>query len=308
MTPTPRFYDHPATPTDLDVLGRQEEHADSVDYSDAAFDRRVPSLKQAQQAQRLESLGQLAGGIAHDFNNLLAVILGYTSFVVDDLRSSAGRDWSQHLDAACNDLGQVTLAGERAARLTHQLLAFARQEVIRPQVLDLNHVISGVEQMLRPTIGEHVGLVLSLEPDLWPVLADPSQLEQVLVKLAVNARDAMPGGGTLTIQTRNIDTDAGPSSDKLEEQPQRSVQLKVSDTGTGMTAEVVAHAFEPFFSTKKISELGSAWQPCTDRRGSRWRHPNPLQTWLRSDLYHRLTRNLGDGSVGGRTRFCPTHA
>src|SRR5580700_2279764 len=163
---------------------------------------------QLQQAQRLESLGQLAGGVAHDFNNLLAVILNYASFVTEELSDATDSDWSQRCETARSDVGQIQLAAERAATLTHQLLAFARQEVIRPQVLNLNDVVAGGEDMLRRTLGEHVELTTALAGDLRPVLADPGQLEQVLVNLAVNARDAMPGGGTLTIDTSNITVDA----------------------------------------------------------------------------------------------------
>ncbi len=159
------------------------------------------------QAQRLESLGQLAGGVAHDFNNLLAVILNYTSLVSEELAAASEFDWFLRLETAQLDLGRVTLAAERAAILTCQLLAFARQEVVRPKVLDLNRVVSGVEEMLRRTIGEQVELVALLDDDLWPILADPGQLEQVLVNLAVNARDAMPSGGILTIETENVNVD-----------------------------------------------------------------------------------------------------
>ena len=162
-----------------------------------ALERKEGLQAQLQQAQRLENLGQLAGGVAHDFNNLLAVILNYVSFASEELAAMTESDWAQRVETARRDLGQVDLAAGRAARLTRQLLAFARREVVRPQVLDLDKVVAGVEEMLRRTLGEHVELVTSLAGDLWPVLADPGQLEQVLVNLAVNARDAMPGGGTL---------------------------------------------------------------------------------------------------------------
>ena len=125
-----------------------------------------------QQAQRLESLGELAGGVAHDFNNLLAVILNYASFVSEELVAATESDWSKRVESAVSDIEQITLAAQRAANLTRQLLAFARREVIRPEVLDLNHVISGVEEMLRRTIGEHVELLTTLADDLWPILAD----------------------------------------------------------------------------------------------------------------------------------------
>jgi PAS domain S-box-containing protein len=205
---------------------------------------------QLQQSQRLENLGQLAGGVAHDFNNLLAVILNYASFVAEELDAACLSDCAQHCQAARDDVGQIQQAARQAADLTRQLLAFARREVVRPQVLSLNDIITGVAEMLRRSIGEHVELVTSLADRLWLVLADPGQIEQVLVNLAVNARDAMPGGGTLTIDTGNFTVDdaaiAGGSPARLG----RNVRLRVSDTGTGMPADVVDHAFEPFFTTK----------------------------------------------------------
>jgi signal transduction histidine kinase len=203
-----------------------------------------------QQAQRLESLGQLAGGVAHDFNNLLAVILNYVSFVSEELTAAAGPDPARHLEAAGADLAQIKKAAQRAAELTHQLLAFARREVIRPQVLDLDSVITSVEEILRRTLGEHVELVTLLAGDLWPILADPGQLEQVLVNLAVNARDAMPSGGTLTIDTGNITVDADTIAGGSSARPGHNVRLRVSDTGAGMPAGVAQHAFEPFYTTK----------------------------------------------------------
>ncbi len=205
---------------------------------------------QLQQAQRLENLGQLAGGVAHDFNNLLAVILNYASFVSEELGAATQSDWALRCQTACSDTRQIQRAAERAAELTHQLLAFARREVVRPQVLNLNNVVASVEDMLRRTIGEHVELVTSLASELWPVLADPGQLEQVLVNLAVNARDAMPGGGTLTIDTGNVTVDADAIAGGSPAQHGRNVRLRVSDTGTGMPADIAEHAFEPFFTTK----------------------------------------------------------
>ncbi len=152
---------------------------------------------QLHQAQRLESLGQLAGGIAHDFNNLLAVIINYAAFIANDLEAASANDGEDRWRSTREDVEQIRLAGERAAHLTHQLLAFARREVVQPEVVDVNDVVSDVEQLLRRTLGEHVELDSSLAADLRPVLIDPGQLEQILVNLAVNARDAMPGGGAL---------------------------------------------------------------------------------------------------------------
>jgi hypothetical protein len=206
---------------------------------------------QLEQARRLESLGQLAGGVAHDFNNLLAVILNYASFVAEELGDATESDWSQRCETARSDVGQIQQAAERAATLTHQLLAFARQEVIRPQVLNLNDVVAGVENMLRRTIGENIQLVTSLADGLWPVLADPGRLEQVLVNLAVNARDAMPSGGTVTIDTGNVTVDASSVAGGSPARQGRNVRLRVSDTGTGMPPEVIEHAFEPFYTTKE---------------------------------------------------------
>src|SRR6266705_257090 len=160
--------------------------------------------RQLHQSQRLESLGQLAGGVAHDFNNLLGVISNYAAFVGEEVAKELPGGRGQGVR---DDIGQVQQAAERAAGLTRQLLAFARQEVIQPHVLNINDVVQSVEQLLIRTLGEHVELITDLAGDLLPVLADPGQIEQVLVNLAVNARDAMPGGGKLTIQTANTDID-----------------------------------------------------------------------------------------------------
>jgi PAS domain S-box-containing protein len=205
--------------------------------------------RQLNQSRRLESLGQLAGGIAHDFNNLLAVILNYTTFISEEVdRAMKGPDGNTWRPVSA-DLGQVRLAAERAAGLTHQLLAFARREITHPRQLCLNEVVEGIQQMLQRTLGEHIELVTSLSPDLWSVVGDRGQVEQILVNLAVNARDAMPDGGTLRIETENIAiVDA--TATALQVEPGAHVRLRVSDTGVGMTPEVVERAFEPFFTTK----------------------------------------------------------
>ena len=167
--------------------------------------------------------------------------------------------------AVQRDIEQVTRATERASRLTHQLLAFARREVVQPRVISLNGVVTETEQLLRHTIGEHVELVTDLEPDLWPIVADPGRIEQVLVNLAVNAHDAMSLGGTLEIETRNIDADTASSGSHPGLEPGRYVRIRVGDTGTGMDLHTQHHAFDPFFSTKPKGEgtgLGLA-QRCT---------------------------------------------
>ncbi len=203
---------------------------------------------QLHQAQRLESLGQLAGGIAHDFNNLLAVIINYAAFVADDLDAAEITDESRK--AMREDVEQISLAAEKAAHLTHQLLAFARREVVQPAVVDVNDVVAGVEQLLRRTLGEQVELHSSLADDLLPVLADPGQLEQILVNLAVNARDAMPDGGVLRIDTANMDIDEDYAASRPELSPGQYVRMRVSDTGVGMSPETAQRVFDPFFTTK----------------------------------------------------------
>jgi PAS domain S-box-containing protein len=231
-----------------DITDRLREQAERDRLmSEAQRDR---SRMRAQQAERLEALGELAGGIAHDFNNLLAVILNHAAFVTEELDASTGADWADRRDAACRDLEQVKRAGERAARLTRQLLAFARRDVVRPQPLDLNAIVTTVQEMLCRTLGEHIELATSLASGLWPVLADPGQMEQVLVNLAVNARDAMPDGGTLTIDTSNIVVDQDSIAGGSKARPGRHVRLRVSDTGVGMTREVQARIFEPFYTTR----------------------------------------------------------
>jgi two-component system, cell cycle sensor histidine kinase and response regulator CckA len=204
------------------------------------------------QSQRLESLGQLAGGVAHDFNNLLAVILNYASFVSEELAEphDLQRDWG----AVRRDVTEIQHAAERATRLTHQLLAFGRREVGQLEVLSLNEVVGSVERLLGPMLGEHVELVTDLAPGLWMVIADPGQLEQMLVNLAVNARDAMPGGGKLTLQTENVIADQAYVSRRPALAVGRYARLRVSDTGSGMGTDVADHAFEPFFTTKLTGE------------------------------------------------------
>jgi PAS domain S-box-containing protein len=209
---------------------------------------------QVHQAQRLESLGQLAGGIAHDFNNLLAVIMNYAAFVAEDLEAAGEKDGEERWRSTREDVEQVRLASERASHLTHQLLAFARREVVQPEVVDVNDIVGEIEQLLRRTLGEHVELQSSLGEDLRPVLIDPGQLEQILVNLAVNARDAMPDGGTLRVDTANLHVDNEYAATRPKLTPGPYVRLRVSDTGSGMSTETVQRAFDPFFTTKPPGE------------------------------------------------------
>jgi PAS domain S-box-containing protein len=206
------------------------------------------------QSQRLESLGQLAGGVAHDFNNLLAVILNYTIFLSEEIERAAAEPGGERWAAAHGDLEQVRRAAERATELTHQLLAFGRREIVDPKPLNVTGVVHNVERLLRRTIGEHVELDIMTGARLRSVMADRGQIEQVLVNLAVNARDAMPGGGVLRIATENLDVDAEYAATRPGLEPGSYVRLTVADTGAGMDREVVERAFEPFYTTKPKGE------------------------------------------------------
>jgi PAS domain S-box-containing protein len=203
------------------------------------------SEAQLRQVQKMEAVGQLAGGVAHDFNNLLTVITGRTELLL--LRLAAD-------DPHRRDVELVRKTADRAASLTQQLLAFSRKQMLQPRVLDLNGVVAGMAQMLKPLIGETIDLVTSLDPILGRVKADPAQIEQIVLNLAVNARDAMPQGGRLTIETSNVELDSA----FVETHPGAGVgphaMLSVRDTGTGMSPEVQAHLFEPFFTTKGVGK------------------------------------------------------
>lgn len=200
---------------------------------------------QLRQSQKMEAVGMLAGGVAHDFNNVLTVILGNSEFLLDSLVDS---------DPRRETVAQIQAAAESAESLTRQLLAFSRQQVLAPQVLDLNKILTNVEKMLRRMIGEDVELVTLLDPALGAVEADPGQVEQVILNLAVNARDAMPEGGKLTIVTANADLDEPDLSDDAAMIPGHYVMLAMTDTGCGMDAETRSRIFEPFFSTKEIGK------------------------------------------------------
>jgi two-component system, cell cycle sensor histidine kinase and response regulator CckA len=201
--------------------------------------------EQLLQAQKMESIGRLAGGVAHDFNNLLTAVLGNVEMARSDLPPDLALD---HLVRA--DLEEIAKAGERAASLTRQLLSFASKQPIAPLRLDLSAVVADSLRMLRRLLGEDVEIATVLEPALGVVEADPGQIEQLLVNLAVNARDAMPGGGRLVIETANETVDEAYAASHPGLSPWRYVRLSVTDTGVGMSEEVRAHLFEPFFTTK----------------------------------------------------------
>jgi PAS domain S-box-containing protein len=200
------------------------------------------------QAQKLESIGRLAGGIAHDFNNMLFAIRGHAELLAEDL--SPERRSELDLDEILSGVAAISNAAERASVLTAQLLAFSRQQVVDPKVVALNTGILGMEPMLRKLIAENVNLVFKLDPTAGNVKADPGQLDQILVNLVVNARDAMPNGGTVTIETANVVVDEPYALQHVEVSPGPYVVLVVSDTGVGMDRETREHIFEPFFTTK----------------------------------------------------------
>jgi signal transduction histidine kinase len=201
--------------------------------------------EQLRHSQKMEAIGRLAGGVAHDFNNVLSVILSYSELAVGGLPRA---------DPLADDIDEIRKAGERAAGLTRQLLAFSRQQKLEPRVLDLASAVGDMEKMLRSLLGADVELTFLPSPGLWSVKADPGQIEQVVMNLAVNARDAMPRGGRLTIELKNVELDEDYARDHLDVQPGPHVMLAVSDTGAGIDKPTLARIFEPFFTTKEVGK------------------------------------------------------
>jgi two-component system cell cycle sensor histidine kinase/response regulator CckA len=197
--------------------------------------------EQLAQSQKMDAIGQLAGGIAHDFNNLLTVIMSYSSLLLTDFEAG---------DPRRADLEEISNAASRASGLTKQLLAFSRKQLLEPRVISVNTVVMGIEKLLRRLIGDDIELKATLDPDVAFINADPGQLEQVMINLAVNARDAMPEGGHLHITTANTVLSKEHTDRHLEAAPGKYVELAITDTGTGMTKEVQQRVFEPFFTTK----------------------------------------------------------
>jgi PAS domain S-box-containing protein len=238
-----------------------------------SLDERRRLERQLRQSQKMEAVGRLAGGIAHDFNNILTIILSNTEFLLKDCRSP---------DTNHEELMEIRSAAERAASLTGQLLAFSRKQVLQARVLNLNDVVVNVEKMLRRLIGEDIELVTMLTSSLWSVEADPGQLEQIIMNLAVNARDAMPSGGRLSIQSGNVELDTDFAKTHYPIVPGRYVMLAVSDNGIGMDADTHSRIFEPFFTTKQRGQgtglgLSTVYGIVKQSGGYIWAYSEPGQ-------------------------------
>ncbi len=218
----------------------EQRVADRTQELEIAMKRREEAQKQLVQSQRMEAFGQLTGGIAHDFNNLLAIVSGSLELLEPDVRSATARE---HLDRASN-------ASEMGARLTSRLLTFARRRRLEPTVLNLNEQVTGLLELLRRTLGEQIVLRTSLISDPWLTRADPSEVENAILNLALNARDAMPIGGRLIIETDNVAIDAGQAAEVKGTQAGDYVRLSISDSGVGIAPDVLPKVFEPFFTTK----------------------------------------------------------
>jgi PAS domain S-box-containing protein len=235
-----RWVDSHAVPFETSIEGSGTQRAVLSVTSDITERKQLE--QQLRGAQQMEAVGRLAGGVAHDFNNLLTAISGFTELVLLTLDET---------DSRRADLFEVRKAAVRAETLTRQLLAFSRRQILQTKVFDVNALVSDIEKLLFRTIGEDIELVLTFDPALEPVRADPSQLEQVVLNLAVNARDAMPKGGQLRFVTEMVDVDEATAQRRVPMPPGRYVRLTITDTGTGMSDDIQRHIFEPFFTTKE---------------------------------------------------------
>ncbi len=225
-----------------DLKRRADEYALLYEQAQKEMKDRQQLEGELRQAQKMEAIGRLAGGIAHDFNNLLMVITGYSDMVLDMV--SKEFEFREQLE-------EIRSAGERAASLTRQLLAFSRKQILQPEIIDINESVARMNKLLKRLIGEDIDLFTRLQPGLHPVEFDPSQIEQIVMNLAVNARDAMQKGGQLTIETANVDLDEAYAREHPDAHAGAHVMIAITDSGTGMSVEVKEKIFEPFFTTKK---------------------------------------------------------
>lgn len=243
----------------------------NIDDRKRAEEEKASLERQLHQSQKMEAIGRLAGGIAHDFNNLLTAITGYSDLLLRRLDPD---------DPNRKDIEEILKAGESASSLTRQLQAFSRKQVLEMQILNLNNLIIHLDKMLRRMIGEDIDLVAIMAPELHPILADPGQIEQVIINLAVNARDAMPEGGKITIETANVVLDENYAQDHIGVKPGPHVMLAISDTGCGMDADTLNHIFEPFFTTKESGKgtglgLSTVYGIVAQCEGSIWVYSEP---------------------------------
>jgi two-component system cell cycle sensor histidine kinase/response regulator CckA len=225
--------------TDAQLLARSVRYAhERAEWRRQTIEREA----ELRQAQKMEAVGRLAGGVAHDFNNVLTAIFGYTDLLIEQFTED---------DPRRADVMEIRRSAERAASLTRQLLAFSRKQMMQPRVLNLNQVIESLSKLLERLIGEDIPLRVDAGADLWDVRADPGQIEQILMNLVANARDAMPEGGRLTIATANAAVEQEDQTGRPGLRPGAYVTLTVSDTGSGIPGHIRAHMFEPFFTTKE---------------------------------------------------------